>query len=288
MNEKHADEEATFQVEDVIEKPKSSIEYSDPNMVTWEGPDDPDNPLNWNYSRKWIATILVSLYTLVSPITSSMVAPGILQMAKDLKLKETIEIEMVISIFVLAYAFGPFLMGPMSEIYGRRIVLQFATVFYLVFNILCGFCTEKWQIILLRFLAGLGGSAPLSIGGGVLADLFHSEERGKAMSIYSLAPLLGPAIGPIIGAFVTESIGWRWIFHITSIAGFILAVAGHFFLQETYAPVILEFKLKRLLKETENQNLYINKKSEKSATQSLITAFIRPIKLLATQPIMQD
>ncbi len=52
-------------------------------------------------------------------------------------------------------------------------------------------------MLVFRFLAGLGGSAPLGIGGGVIADLFRPEERGKAIAIYSLAPLLGPAIGEI-------------------------------------------------------------------------------------------
>ena len=58
-------------------------------------------------------------------------------------------------------------------------------------NLGCGFAQNKDQLIAFRFLAGLGGSAPLSIGGGVLGDCFRPEERGQAIAIYSLAPLLG-------------------------------------------------------------------------------------------------
>lgn len=76
-------------------------------------------------------------------------------------------------------------------------VLQITNILYLCFNLGCGLARTKAQLIIFRFLAGLGGSAPLAIGGGVLADLFTAEQRGKAMSIYSLTPLLGPAIGPI-------------------------------------------------------------------------------------------
>ena len=75
------------------------------------------------------------------------------------------------------------------------IVLQLANLFYLAFNIGCGFATSKGQLIAFRFLSGLGGSAPLALGGGVLADCWRAEERGKSISIYSLAPLLGPAVG---------------------------------------------------------------------------------------------
>ena len=67
------------------------------------------------------------------------------------------------------------------------------------------------MLISFRFLAGLGGSAPLSIGGGVIGDLFDAEHRGQAISIYSLAPLLGPVVGPIAGAWIAEKSTWRWV-----------------------------------------------------------------------------
>ena len=62
-----------------------------------------------------------------------------------------------------------------------------------------------------RFLAGLGGSAPLAIGGGVVSDLFDAEHRGQAIAIYSLAPLLGPAVAPVAGAWIAEKSTWRWV-----------------------------------------------------------------------------
>jgi MFS family permease len=67
------------------------------------------------------------------------------------------------------------------------------------------------MLIAFRFLAGLGGSAPQSIGGGVIGDLFDAEHRGQAISVYSLAPLLGPVIGPVAGAWIAEKSTWRWV-----------------------------------------------------------------------------
>jgi MFS family permease len=49
------------------------------------------------------------------------------------------------------------------------------------------------------------------IGGGVLGDIWDAEERGQALAIYSLAPLLGPVIGPMCGAFIAEKSTWRWV-----------------------------------------------------------------------------
>jgi MFS family permease len=83
--------------------------------------------------------------------------------------------------------------------------------FSLVWNTVCGFAESKSSLIAFRFLAGLGGSAPLSIGGGVIGDLFDAERRGQAIAIYSLAPLIAPVVGPVAGAWIAEKSTWRWV-----------------------------------------------------------------------------
>ena len=54
-------------------------------------------------------------------------------------------------------------------------------------------------------IAGLGGSAPVSIGGGVIGDLFSERDRASAMAIFTLGPLLGPSVGPVAGGFIAGS-----------------------------------------------------------------------------------
>lgn len=192
-----------------LERKATSKSVKDPNLVTWEGPDDPENPKNWSKKRKWLATIVVSSFTFISPVSSSMVAPALSTMAAQFHVTNEVESQLMLSIFILAYAIGPLFLGPMSEIYGRVIVLQVANAFYFVFNLACGFAQSSGQMIAFRFLSGLGGSAPLSIGGGVIGDAWQAHERGRAISIYSLMPLLGPAVGPIAGGFITENTTWR-------------------------------------------------------------------------------
>jgi MFS family permease len=135
-----------------------------------------------------------------------MVAPALGKIGQDLGITQEVELSLTLSIFVLAYAIGPLFLGPLSEIYGRVIILQLSNLFFLAWNIACGFAQTQSQLIAFRFLSGLGGSAPLALGGGVLSDCWHAEERGKAISIYSLAPLLGPAVGPIAGGFIAMKV----------------------------------------------------------------------------------
>jgi MFS family permease len=136
--------------------------------VTWVGLDDPENPKNWTYKKKWAATLIVSSFTFISPVSSSMVAPALPAMARELNITNSVEQSLILSVFVLAYAVGPLFLGPLSEINGRVIILQLANLFYLAFNIGCGFAKTKGQLIAFRFLAGLGGSAPLAV-----CDIFY-------------------------------------------------------------------------------------------------------------------
>ena len=97
-----------------------------------------------------------------------MVAPALQSIATEFNITNDVEIALALSIFVLAYAIGPLFLGPMSEIYGRVHVLQLSNLFYLVFNIACGVCTSKGQLLAFRFLSGLGGSGPLAVGNSSL------------------------------------------------------------------------------------------------------------------------
>lgn len=72
--------------------------------MTWDGPDDPANPKNWPKSKKWTATILVSCFTFISPVASTMVAPALDDIADQFNITTSVEKILVMSIFLLAYA----------------------------------------------------------------------------------------------------------------------------------------------------------------------------------------
>ena len=124
--------------------------------VTWESPDDPTNPKNWTYRRKWTVTLVVGTYTFISTVSTSIVAPALYSIGTTLDIHSALVLSLCLSIFLLATAFGPFLIGPMSEVYGRVLVLQLSNLFYLVFNTACGFSKNTAQLVVFRFLAGLG------------------------------------------------------------------------------------------------------------------------------------
>lgn len=131
-------------------------------QVTWDGPEDAANPRNWPIRRRWVVTVLISFFNVVGPLSSSIVAPAIPTMKSDLHTSDTVA-TMILSIYMLAFSFGPLITSPLSEMYGRLPVLQGGNAFFLVFNTACGFAKTPAQILSFRFLSGMGGCASQSV-----------------------------------------------------------------------------------------------------------------------------
>jgi len=105
----------------------------------------------------------VASFTFISPVSSSIIAPATSKIAADFGSTNASVAEISYSVFVLGYAFGPLSLSPLSEIYGRSRILQFANLFYLIFNTVAGFSRNTGELLAFRFLSGLGGSAPLAV-----------------------------------------------------------------------------------------------------------------------------
>lgn len=71
--------------------------------------------------------------------------------------------------------------------FGRTWVLHISNIVLLAFNLGCAWAPNMAALIVLRFFAGLGGSASLSIGGGMCGDLFEAHERARALAVYSVS-----------------------------------------------------------------------------------------------------
>jgi MFS family permease len=92
-----------------------------------------------------------------------MVTPVLPDIGDDFDIPEGFMRQLVMTIFLLGYAQGPFVLAPLSEIFGRVTVLQYANLVYLLFNTCCGFARTKEQMLAFRFLSGLGGAAPQAV-----------------------------------------------------------------------------------------------------------------------------
>lgn len=146
-----------------------------------------------------------------------MFAPGVAEVMREFHITDNLLGSFVVSVYLLGYAFGPLILAPLSELYGRLVIYHTCNFFFVLMNVTCALSRNMNMLIAFRFLAGTFGSCPLTLGGGSIADMIIQEKRGGVMAIWALGPLLGPVIGPVAGGYVTQAIGWRWTFWIISI-----------------------------------------------------------------------
>lgn len=289
----HASEETTrtsSSSQDTVQTSSGTIvPLDDPVIVSWDGPDDAENPRNWSTRRRWTVTVVVSLFTFISPVASSISSPSLPAISAQLKIAPgSVYENMTLSIFVLAYAIGPLFWGPLSELCGRLLVLQISNIWFLLFNTVCGFAKTPTQLLVFRFLAGFGGAAPQSIGGAIVGDMWSPTERGMAMALYSIAPLVGPSTGPLVGGWIAEKSHWQWVFWSVSIADTLLQFFAFIFLRETYAPEILKRKARAMRESTGNK---LVRSAFEDPTRRWMTimrrGMVKPLVFLGTEPIVQ-
>lgn len=96
-------------------------------------------------------------------MSSATIAPALNTIYKDLHFKSETLFILSLSVFLLGTALVPLITAPLSEVFGRSLILQSTNLFYIVFNTLCGAAKTQDQLIVFRFLAGLGGAGPFAV-----------------------------------------------------------------------------------------------------------------------------
>ncbi|TIA86799.1 hypothetical protein E3P99_03567 [Wallemia hederae] len=276
-------DEGAEDAHDVMEK-----EEKDPYLIDKFEDGDPRNPKNWNSAYRWMLTTIAGLLVLNSTFSSSSPS-GISQ---DMMAYFTFSREvatLAISLFVAGYCLGPFIWGPLSETpLGRKGSLLLALIPYTLFTIGCALSKNTASILVFRFLTGCFGASPLVVCGALISDLFEAQQRGIALSIFSLAPFAGPSLGPIVSGFISASgTDWRILYWVLfAFAGFCTLLAA-FVLPETYAPALLSRVAKQKRKETGDDRwkapLDLRKRDFKSEVNNTI---FKPFLLLVMEPML--
>lgn len=177
--------------------------------------------------------------------------------------------------------------APMSEMVGRQLVYGVTLFVAVIFVIPCAVAQNIGTLIVCRAIDGIAFSAPMTLVGGTLADLWRNEERGVPMAAFSAAPFLGPAIGPLVGGFLGDASGWRWLYWLQLILAGVAWFLITFTVPETYAPIILKRRANKLRK-AENDPTYVTE-GELNALpmkEKLQIVFFRPFQLLFLEPIV--
>jgi hypothetical protein len=156
--------------------------------------DDPENPKNWSKVWKWYCTMCVAITCFVVAFNSAVITADLEGVGAEFHVSEEVTL-LTITLFVVGFGVGPMVFAPLSEIYGRRPVYGVTLAVAVLFTIPGAVAKNIGTLLVTRFIAGVAFSAPMSLVGGTLVDLWRNEERGVPMAAFSAAPFIGPGVG---------------------------------------------------------------------------------------------
>src|SRR3954454_21474176 len=141
----------------------------------------------------------------------------------------------VVTAYMLTSTVGVPLFGKVSDLIGRKIVLQFAVVSFLAGSFLAGASQNMGQLIATRALQGIGGGGIMAMAFVVMADLVSPRERGKYAGYFTGVFAMSSVIGPLVGGFLVDTLSWRWVFYVNMPIGIVSLVALQKFLHVSAA-----------------------------------------------------
>ncbi|KAF9876270.1 bicyclomycin resistance [Colletotrichum karsti] len=258
----------------------------DPFEVGFDGGDsDPMCPRSMSKFRKWLIVCIVSCASFCVTAASSIYTSTYAQMEAEFGNSRIVS-TVGLSVFVLGISLGPMFLSPLSEFYGRRLIYLVSWSSYVIWIIPSAVANGIAVMIVARFLDGLSGSAFLAVSGGTVSDLFARHELQAPMLMYSMAPFIGPCIGPLIGGFINFNANWRWTYYVMLMWSFVLLVAIVVLVPETYHPIVLRTKARKIRKETGDERWKAPvEKMTKSVAKTIGLSLLRPFQLLIFEPM---
>jgi multidrug resistance protein len=169
-----------------------------------------------------------------SSFSNPTAAAALQGLTREFNTSSTI-VNLSVALYMLSMAIFPLWWSSFSEEFGRRSIYLISFMLFVVFSILCAVSQNIAMLIVFRVLTGGASASVQAVGAGTIADIWESFERGRAMSMFYLGPLLGPILAPIIGGALSQSLGWRACMYFLAIYGLCVLVMLLLFLPETLA-----------------------------------------------------
>ncbi|KAI0100224.1 MFS general substrate transporter [Nemania sp. FL0031] len=243
-------------------------------------------PQNWSKGRKWAIILVLALVSLMVAISFVINAPASNAISREFGNHSGFLSVFFITVPNLGQVVAAFYVGPLSERFGRVPICHFFNALWLIFTLAGGFSSSISQIIVFRFLTGATVSS-INLNPAVAGDLFSVTQRGFALSIASLIPIVGSAVGPLIGGYITQYLNWRWTFWVVAIGTGALFPISIMVLKETYVPVLRRKRLKKQgmphIKEKVTSEHFPNGKW--ASAKSLFLLVVRPFVILGSSRI---
>ncbi|MCE2595286.1 Bcr/CflA family multidrug efflux MFS transporter [Motilimonas cestriensis] len=168
----------------------------------------------------------------LTPLAVDMYLPAIPSITQALDTRISL-VQLTLSVFLVGFAIGQMIYGPLSDSLGRKKVLLSGLFIFVVSNALVYFAQDITTLMILRFIQAIGGGAGAVIVSALLRDMFAKDAFSKVMSFVILIMTIAPLVAPLLGGQILLIADWRAIFYLLSTAGLLTAIAVMVYIPET-------------------------------------------------------
>ncbi|MEI8146985.1 MAG: multidrug effflux MFS transporter, partial [Alphaproteobacteria bacterium] len=168
-------------------------------------------------------TALLGLLTAFGPLSTDMYLPSLPDIGRALN-ASTAKVQLTLSAFLVGFAIGQVIFGPISDRYGRKPVLLASLALYALASIACALATTIDLLIIARFVQAIGACGPIVLARAIVRDLYSGPRAGRELSIMGTIMGIVPALAPILGGLLHIAFGWTSSFWFTGLFGLITMV----------------------------------------------------------------
>lgn len=163
-------------------------------------------------------TALLAAMTAIGPLSTDMYLPSLPDIARQLS-ASTAQVQLTISSYLIGFAVGQIVYGPVSDRHGRKPVLLAALGLFSAATLACALSTSIDMLIAARFAQALGGSGCIMVARAIVRDLYSGNRAGRELSVMGSVMALAPVIAPVVGGALQTGFGWRSVFVALVVVG---------------------------------------------------------------------
>ncbi|MCJ1474646.1 hypothetical protein MMC13_003306 [Lambiella insularis] len=283
--EKEVERQLEFPLPPGREPKPSSWILKSKTVLVFSNP-DADNPYDWPKPKK-AAIVLAGVVLVLNSTIGSSLSSDNQSLYTHFDVSQVEQTVLPNSIYLVGYMLGPLFFAPLSEYYGRQAILQATFAGFTLFTLATCLAPNWPAFIIFRLLAGTFASTPISVIGGLYADLYRSPvTRGRAMAVFMAATMFGPVCGPIISGYLSP-VGWNWPFWFSLILAGVSCVMLAC-VPETFGPVILERRARKVRERHPSVDIHALSELERTTTfwQDMKITLARPFRMFFEEAIV--
>ncbi len=179
-----------------------------------------------------LLAVLVVALTALGPLSTDFYLPALPAIARALD-TDSAGVQLTLSVYLLGFGAGQLLVGPLSDRFGRRPVMLWGMVVFVLASVVCALADSITTLVVARLLQAFGACAGPVLGRAVVRDIYGPAESARMLSHVSTATALAPLLAPLFGGWLTALWGWRATFVALTLYALVLMLAVWRLLQET-------------------------------------------------------